>query len=157
MRKARRLVLTVASIFLPFVLLASCQDRRTVGFVHVVLANGSTTAAELAVSPEEKARGLMFRENLPAGHGMLFVFDREGFHPFWMKNTLLTLDIIWLDSRKRVVHIEAGVPPCRVDPCRLYRPANPGLYVLEIVGGAAAGSGIRLGDQLHFVLPDGLR
>ncbi len=133
---------------------AFCQEKGQDRFVKVFFPGGRSVTAELAVSDAERARGLMFREKVLPDQGMLFVFEREDVHSFWMKNTLVPLDILWLDSGKRVIHIEANVPPCREDPCPSYGPDVPARYVLELRGGGAAENGIKLNDQLQFVLPE---
>jgi uncharacterized membrane protein (UPF0127 family) len=141
-------------VCLAFGLHAFCQDRGQDRFIRVFFANGKSVAAELAVSDEERARGLMFREKILPDQGMLFVFEHEELHSFWMKNTLVELDMLWLDGQRRVIHIEAHVPPCREDPCPSYGPETPARYVLELKGGEAAANGIHAGDQLQFVLPE---
>jgi uncharacterized membrane protein (UPF0127 family) len=139
---------------LAFGLQANCQDDRRDSYIKVFFANGKSVTAELAVSDEERARGLMFREKILPDQGMLFVFEREDLHSFWMKNTLVTLDMLWLDSQRRVIHVEANVPPCKEDPCPSYGPGIPARYVLELKGGSAAANGIKLNDQVQFVLPE---
>ena len=155
-KTARFLMKTGIPVFLvlTFGLQANCQDRGRDRFIRVFLPNGKSVTAELAVSDEEGARGLMFREKVLPDQGMLFVFEREGLHSFWMKNTLVALDMIWLDSQKRVIYIAADVPPCREDPCPSYGPGLPARYVLELQGGRAAADGVKVGDQLQFVLPE---
>jgi uncharacterized membrane protein (UPF0127 family) len=141
---------------LSFVLQAQCQDKGRDRYIKVFFANGKSVTAELAVSDAERARGLMFREKILPDQGMLFVFEREDLHSFWMKNTLVPLDMLWLDSQRRVIHIEANVPPCKEDPCPSYGPGIPARYVLELRGGGAAENGIKPNDQLQFVLPEGV-
>ena len=97
----------------------------------------------------DRARGLMFRPALEEGRGMFFVFDTEALHPFWMKNMLFPIDIIWLDRDRRVVHVAANVPPCAVDPCPQYVPSAKASYVLEVPAGDAARHGIKPGDILR--------
>ena len=97
----------------------------------------SCFSVELAQSLDERGRGLMFRESLDENSGMLFVFPESGKHTFWMKNTLIPLDMIWIDENKRVTHIESNVPPCMADPCQTYTPSSDSLYVLEINSGLA--------------------
>jgi uncharacterized membrane protein (UPF0127 family) len=133
---------------------AFCQERGADRFVKVFFANGKSVTAELAVTDEERARGLMFREKVLPDQGMLFVFEREDLHAFWMKNTLIPLDMLWLDSDRRVIHIAANVPPCRADPCPSYGPDTPARYVLELRAGGAAANVIKTGDRLQFVLPE---
>jgi uncharacterized membrane protein (UPF0127 family) len=84
---------------------------------------------------------------------MLFVFDVEDYYSFWMKNTLIGLDMIWLDKGKRIVHIERDVPPCKTDPCPSYTPKRPGSYVLELKAGSADRLNLKLFDKLEFPLP----
>jgi uncharacterized protein len=100
---------------------------------------------EVADNEISRERGLMFRESLPGDGGMLFVHGEEDAHRFWMKNTLIPLDIVWMDSRLRVVHIETAAP-CGGDPCRIYDPGAPSKYVVEVNAGYAGEHGIRVGD-----------
>lgn len=97
---------------------------------------------EIARTPEERRQGLMYRTALAAETGMLFIFEQPGYHSFWMKNTLIPLDILWLDENLTVVHIERNVPPCATDPCPSYRPPVEARYVLEVNAGAAEGIGV---------------
>jgi len=106
-------------------------------------------SVEVMRTDAERARGLMFRQGLDAGKGMFFVFDKEDVYPFWMKNTLFPIDIIWLDKDKRVVHVASDVPPCRTTPCPVYTPSAKALYVLETPAGDAARYGIKPGDILR--------
>lgn len=115
-----------------------------------VLPDNTVVSLELALTDEQKALGLMFRDVLPPSHGMLFVFDREGFLPFWMKNTLIPLDFIWLDSGGTVVDVKASVPPCNLDPCPSYKPSRPARAMLELAAGQAAAHGVKPGVRLTF-------
>lgn len=123
--------------------------------VPVTMPDGSTIMAELADTTEKRARGLMFRETLPKDRGMLFTFAEPGHWTFWMKNTRLTLDIIWLDRQKQIVHVERNVPGCgRTDEgCPQYQPNDEALYALEIAGGMAEQLKLRRGVKLRFQLP----
>jgi hypothetical protein len=125
-------------------------------FVKVYFPDGRAVTAELAVTDEERQQGLMFREKLDENQGMLFLFEGEDVHAFWMKNMKFAIDILWLDGQKRIVHLEAGVPPCTADPCPSYVPKAAARYVLELKSGAAARHSLRLYDRLEFVLPKGL-
>jgi uncharacterized membrane protein (UPF0127 family) len=133
-------------------LVCSAQPAKD-KFIKIYLSEGSSITAELAVTAEERARGLMFRERLLPDQGMLFVFEVEDYHSFWMKNTLVALDMVWLDKEKRIVHIERDVPPCQADPCPSYTPKRPGSYVLELKSGSADRLKLRLYDRLEFALP----
>jgi uncharacterized membrane protein (UPF0127 family) len=115
-----------------------------------VCIRGICFEAELAVTAAERSRGLMHRESLPKDRGMLFVFPEEGLHRFWMKNTLIELDIIFIGADLRVVSISRRAQPCRKDPCDLYSPEGNVAYVLEIAGGLAATYGFTAGDLVAF-------
>ena len=104
----------------------------------------------MATDEETRQQGLMWRESLAPGKGMLFLFPATGIQPFWMKNTLIPLDIIWIDENRRVVHIARDVAPCRADPCPSYPPAAPARYVLELAAGQAAAHDLTLGDSVAF-------
>ncbi len=132
----------------------ACFSGQRERFVKVHFPDGRSVTAELAVSDDERARGLMFREKIGVDQGMLFVFEEEEIHQFWMKNTWIPLDMLWLDNSRRVIHIEADVPPCREDPCPSYGPWLPARYVLELKAGGAAEYGIKVNDRLQFILPD---
>jgi len=115
-----------------------------------VAPDGARIRLELAVTDEERADGLMFRDSLAADHGMLFLFEADGRVPFWMKNTFIPLDMIWLSSTGEVVDVHANVQPCRFDPCPNYEPARPGRAVLEVNAGFANAHGVRPGLLLQF-------
>jgi len=115
-----------------------------------VAPDGTEVRLELALTDEERAQGLMFRDALAADAGMLFIFEAEEPVPFWMKNTFIPLDMIWISSEGEAVDVHAGVPPCRSDPCPSYAPSKPGRAVLEVNAGFAAAHGIRPGVRLRF-------
>jgi hypothetical protein len=97
----------------------------------------------------------MFRERLAKDRGMLFTFGAAQPWTFWMKNTKIPLDIIWMDAKKRIVHIERNVPICTRtdDTCPLYEPTEGALYVLELGGGVAEGYHLQRGLTLKFSVP----
>ena len=104
---------------------------------------------DIADTAETRARGLMFRDHLPEDHGMLFVFPSDGVRAFWMKDTLIPLDMIWLDKDLRILHLEENVQPCEHDPCPSYRSARPARYVLELNAGTAREIGLKPGDVMQ--------
>jgi len=122
-------------------------------FVQIYFPDGQSVRAELAVTPEERAQGLMFRQKIEFDQGMLFVFEREGIYSFWMKNMAVYLDLIWLDKEKRIVHVEREVPPCAEEPCPTYASNVPALYVLELRAGSFEKRGLKMFDRLDFILP----
>lgn len=107
---------------------------------------------ELAQTPDKISRGLMFRENLDHDAGMLFMFETEGTHPFWMKNTLIPLDIIWINETMEVAYISKNTQPCRADPCPGVNPGRRAKYVLEVNAGVSDEIGINAGDNVRFDL-----
>jgi hypothetical protein len=105
---------------------------------------------ELSITNEEQMLGLMFRKSLDINRGMLFVFKEEGGHSFWMKNTLIPLDIIWINRNKEVVFISVNTQPCKEDPCPSVKPSKKAKYVLEINAGISKEIGLKVGDRLEF-------
>lgn len=123
--------------------------------VVVTTPQGSTIFAEVADTTERRARGLMFRESLAKDRGMLFTFPEPQHWTFWMKNTRISLDIIWMDRTKKIVHIERNVPGCSRtdDGCPQYQPNDEALYVLEIAAGMADALKLQRGGTLQFQIP----
>ena len=105
---------------------------------------------ELAVTSEERSNGLMFRENLDFKKGMLFIFEREGKYSFWMKNTLIPLDIIWINKNKEVVFISENIQPCKENPCPIIEPTKNAKYVLEINGGISKKIDLAVGNKINI-------
>ena len=117
---------------------------------RAVLPSGRTYSLEVARTPQQQEQGLMFRESLPERTGMLFPFTEKGVHHFWMKNTMIPLDMIWMDPEGKVIFVSANTPPCKADPCPSYGPDFPAASVLEIAGGNAAKESIVIGAVLRF-------
>ena len=117
----------------------------------VILPNGDRVLAELATTEVDRQRGLMHRAALAPDRGMLFFFPTPGIHGFWMSQTLIPLDILWLDAERRVVSISAETPPCPSGgSCPIYSPSAPAQFVLELASGEAARRNLQLGDQLDW-------
>ncbi len=104
-------------------------------------------ALELADTPERRARGLMFREKLARDSGMLFDFGRTRPVAMWMKNTLVPLDMLFLDADGRIVWIHRGARPLSLETIA---PPLPVRYVLELPAGAVARYGAAPGDRLRW-------
>lgn len=112
---------------------------------------GQRIAVEIADDPHERGRGLMFRDSLAAGHGMLFIHDSEEPLAYWMKNTRIPLDILYFDQARRLVSQQRDVPPCSAgDRCPAYPSAAPARYVLELNAGEAARMKLADGMELRF-------
>ena len=107
---------------------------------------------ELARTPQEWAKGLMFRKSLGNNKGMLFIFKDEDKHSFWMKNTLIPLDMLWIDKRGEVVFIKKMALPCLEEECPSIHPDKEAKYVLEVNGGIVDDIGLEIGDKAEFDL-----
>jgi uncharacterized membrane protein (UPF0127 family) len=132
--------------------MGACAALSTACSVHAsgptVALNGHRFAVEIADNQEARARGLMFRDSLPADHGMLFIFESAYVQTFWMKNTRIPLDILYFDSNYKLVSVQQRVPPCRSDPCAQYPSTGPAQYVLELNSGMTDKLGAKAGDVL---------
>ena len=106
-----------------------------------------TFTVELALTDEQRARGLMFREALAQDAGMLFLYDHEDFRSMWMKNTLIPLDMLFIDRRGRIARIAARTAPHSERAINSGRPVRA---VLELAGGTAERLGIRVGDRVIY-------
>lgn len=138
-------------IFAMFLLifLAGCDKN----FDAIGIDNGKDLIrikVEIADDNSERAKGLMFRERLNENNGMLFIFDNEENQTFWMKNTLIPLDIIFIGENLNIVDMKYALP-CKMEPCALYKSAQPSKYVLEVNSGFAAKNGIRTGDKIMLM------
>ena len=103
-------------------------------------------SVEVADDDAERAQGLMFRESMPSSAGMLFVYKNPQTMRFWMRNTLIPLDMLFIDSRGVVKHIHENAVP--LDETMIYGGKNL-LSVLEINGGLARRMGIKIGSELR--------
>lgn len=137
----RRWILTLALV------LSGCASGRGLW----VELDGKRYAVELADDEAKRERGLMFRDELPADHGMLFLHDREEPLAYWMKNTRIPLDILYFDTGRRLVSQQRDVPPCTLgDGCPPYPSDAPARYVLELNAGQAQSLKLKPGDELHL-------
>ena len=105
---------------------------------------------EIADTLKKKEMGLMNRDYLAPEDGMLFIFENEEIHNFWMKNTLIPLDMIWINENKKIIYIEKNADPCKIEQCELFGPNEKAKYVLEINGGLTEGIGVKTGDEIEF-------
>ncbi len=132
-----------AVLLMPLLALAGCRAAEP-----AVTLGGERYTVEIADDDASRALGLMFRDELPDHHGMLFVFPEQAPRAFWMKNTRIALDIIYFDRELRLVSVSAGARPCLRSPCRNYPSAAPAMYVLELNAGEAARLGLQPGDRM---------
>lgn len=146
--------------------------RKLANAALLTLASGSLYAAEyssnfqqqitfiepqlpisvaIATNDEQRERGLMFREELASDQGMLFIFPDQKLRGVWMKNTLLSLDVLFISTDGRIVSILKNLPPCASDPCRTYGSKYPAKYMLEVNAGFIQTRDIKIGQ--HIQLP----
>ncbi len=138
-----------AIIIFAFLQIDLTNQDKTNGQTQVCF-NNFCFNAEIAQTEAQRSLGLANRQNLPENQGMLFVFEKEGQYSFWMKNTLIALDIIWLDQNQRVVFFNENTQPCKIEICPTISPSRPAKYVLELNAGTIKETGIKNGDQMTF-------
>ena len=120
---------------------------------QVTFPNGSKINAETMRSEPELMRGLMFRESLAPGRGMLFIHSKENNFRYWMYQTKIPLDMIWMDHDRRIVEMSLDTPPCKSTSamgCPNYGGNFKSKYVLEVNAGVARKNGLKTGDALDF-------
>jgi len=136
--------------FAPFSFAPSTQQYS----VGTVCFGKNCFNVEIAKTVAQREAGLMNRAKLDKDKGMLFVFNKEGIHPFWMKNTLISLDIIWIGSNSKVVFIIQNVQPCTTLICPSVVPNLKAKYVIELNSGTCQEIGLKVGDLVQ--IPPGL-
>lgn len=139
-------------LFVGFCALLTACSRKPAD--NLVCHGDDCIKVRIADDELERRTGLQNVKELADDEGMFFVFFRNAPYAFWMKGTLIPLDIIWINSDQEVVHIEKSVPPCAEDPCPTYAPEGPARYVLEINAGKAEKMDLRRGAHLEFRLND---
>jgi len=132
-------------IFLFFVLLTVLSGCSADNVIIYSKDTDISINVEIVDTNAERARGLMFRESLCGNCGMLFAFDDLDYRSFWMKNTLMPLDIIFIDDHFSIMDIQYAAP-CTTEICDIY--SNKARYVLEVNGGFTKENNINVGDKL---------
>lgn len=120
--------------------------------VFIGKENGDTLSVigiEVADNDQKRARGLMYRASIPENDGMLFIHDVEDIQSFWMKNTYISLDMIFVNSQKEIVTIHAGTEPMKEWN---YTSTAPALYVVEVNAGYSVKNNIKVGDKIDYRL-----
>jgi uncharacterized membrane protein (UPF0127 family) len=136
-------------------LLGSCagddaaQDHR---FRRVVLPDGTVVRAETMMNQVDMAKGMMFRESLPGGRGMLFVHAQPGNHPYWMYQVKIPLDLVWMDINGRVTEFVENAPPCKTaaSECPNFGGNAQSQVVLELPAGYARRHGVQVGSVIQL-------
>ncbi len=139
-------ILCILIVVFGFISTSCLSEQKMV--INEVCINEVCFDVEVAQTAKEVEVGLMHRQSMPNNHGMLFVFPKQKARTFWMKNTLIPLDMIWIDGNKQVVGVLRNALPCQQDPCKRYYSYRPAQYVLEINGGLAAKYSIDRGQTV---------
>jgi len=127
MTKNKKLFILLLLFIIAVLFFAMFFDKKN----NYIQINGERIKIEIADTESERQKGLMFRKELCHNCGMFFKFAKEDFHSFWMKNTLIPLDMIFINSDLEIVDIISAVP-CVEDPCPSYTSTKKSLYVLEV-------------------------
>lgn len=135
------LFLTFSAIFILFYF-------KNKDFLIVEIENKARVKAEIAETQKERILGLSYRKKLEKNHGMIFIFEKEDYHPFWMKNMNFSIDIIWIDGEKKIIDITENVSP-ETFP-KVFRPSKPAKFVLEVEAGFVKENNIKIGDKIQF-------
>ena len=149
--RAAKIVILAAALFA-----AGCGTSNITDELHltqVTLPNGVKINAETMRRELELMRGLMFRESLAPGRGMLFIHPSESSFHYWMYQTKIPLDMIWMDQHHRIVEMSLDTPPCpssSATECPSYGGNFKSKYVLEVNAGIAAKNRLKTGDTLDF-------
>ncbi|MFT4571401.1 MAG: uncharacterized membrane protein (UPF0127 family) [Hyphomicrobiaceae bacterium] len=141
-----------ATVFALALAAVGCENGGKGSQVLIQSAQGPVSVnVELAVSPAIQARGLMFRSDLGENEGMLFIFPKDASRSFWMKNTPLSLDIMYIGADQIIGHIAERTTPYSETSIPSHGPAR---YVLEVNAGFSARHGIRAGDRIELAGTD---
>lgn len=138
-------------VFLLALALPACSGMQSKSWVEI---KGQRFPVEIADTNEERNRGLMFRDTLEKNTGMLFIHDSEQPQAYWMKNTLIPLDILYFNKERKLISAQERVPPCSAgDRCPPYPSDGAALYVLELNAGSVELFKIEPGEELK-ISPD---
>jgi uncharacterized membrane protein (UPF0127 family) len=137
----------IERIIFPFIFLLWTSVAQSQSLLKIPLyINDKEIWAEVAKTPQEMAKGLMGRKHLGQDEGMLFIFETEDYHAFWMKGTLIPLSIAFIDKEGRIVKI-TDMKPLTLES---HSPPAPVLYALEMKKGWFSAKGIKVGDTVRF-------
>lgn len=143
--RKRRIYVIIIILFLLSLVLIILFNKTS----NYVLVNGKKIQVEIADTELERETGLMNRESLQENSGMLFVYPDSEIRSFWMKNTLIPLDIIFIDENLEIVDIKNALP-CYSEPCALYTSSLPAKYVLEVNSGFSEENNISIGEKVSL-------
>jgi uncharacterized protein len=123
---------------------SGAEERKTICF------KDNYFLVDVAETKQQQKKGLMFVKSMPSNSGMLFIYEDEASRPFYMKNTYIPLDIIWMDQDKRVVFIKKNAERAHLDVYDTIQPQEKAMYVLELNAGSVDKIGLNTGDTLRF-------
>jgi uncharacterized protein len=128
------------------------EGPELLGTRKVTLPNREQIRAEVEMDAIDMQKGMMFRDSLPRGRGMLFIHQKPDLYKYWMYQVKIPLDIIWMDPSHRIVEISSDTPPCKTKAslCANYGGQQTAQYVLELGGGEARRLGLSVGQTLEF-------
>ncbi|HYG83369.1 MAG TPA: DUF192 domain-containing protein [Verrucomicrobiae bacterium] len=147
-RKAAWVIGGMVLLLLGFAVWSLFMDWRS--STRVVVGD-AVIDAQIARSEQERANGLSKVSSLKANEGMVFVFDKDDLWSVWMKGMRFSIDVIWLDKDKKVVHIVKNISPDTYPGT--FKPKNPARYILEVPAGTVDAKNITIGKQASFELP----
>ena len=131
-----------------FVTLTACRAATSAPTAVFQTAKGPVRVSlEIVADDASRSRGLMYRNHIDDGHGMLFVFDDVSDRSFWMKNTLIPLDMIFIGADGTIVGMKTNTTPLSLAPQSVGKPSK---WVIEVAGGYAARAGIATGDKVEL-------
>ena len=139
----------IAVVILGLILVFAMRIKNSPVKNKIYMA-GKELYVEIADTEESRESGLMYRNFLPENQGMLFVFDSEDYHAFWMRNTYIPLDIIWIDQNSKIVDIKTDFKPCTMPNCEAYKPIKKAMYVVEVNTGWTEKNNVKVGDSVSL-------
>ncbi|MCX5794173.1 MAG: DUF192 domain-containing protein [Elusimicrobia bacterium] len=154
MERRTRLILTLAAAWA--LCAAAPAPQQVARHADLRFASGRQITVDVVDTPAGRETGLMYRKSLPRDYGMLFVFPIEiGNMTFWMKNTWVSLDIVFIGADHRITRIHERVPPstAKTTDEEVARARGPAQYVLELPAGAARRYKLKVGQPLDFAVP----
>ncbi len=138
----------VGAIFLFLLFLFSFCSKTGKWEIRKLVVGNETLIVEIADSPSKWERGLKYRDTLAENAGMFFIFPQDGFHPFWMKDTKIPLDIAFIDKNFYILDIDSMTP---FDTLQLHFAQKPFRYALEVNKGWFKKHGIKKGTRIFFL------
>lgn len=142
-------ILIIFFLFTLLLFLLNFKNKNPEGDYQVVKIKNNNFYLEKATTPKQKSLGLMYRDSLEINKGMIFIYDAEEPRSFYMKNTLIPLDLIFLDNEKKIIDTKLNFQPCKTDVCPTFT-SKPAKYVIEINSGRFNELELRIEDVLEF-------